>query len=230
MNGTSIQWYSRKGGGRRANCDASGTVIHENYVFAIVADGAETKGERPSEYIAHWIQLLLAGVAREAIVDEDAVIRQMKASHEMLRRSYPAEIASYGALLLDREGQRATMFCCGDCRIGLESSEQAEPVWLSPVHSLANWRGEDFTHQHLASPFRGMLTKSLNSRFFHNPEVLGAGYKAKDVWILATDGYWADHKMEMTLLSDVLDDTSCLRISFQKDILQLDTDCNNFYR
>jgi len=205
-------------------------VIHENYVFAIVADGAETKGERPSEYIGRWIQLLLTGLARESIVNEAAVIRQMKTSHEALRRSYPAERASYAALLLDREEQRAIMFCCGDCRIGLESSEQTEPAWLTPVHSLANWRGEKFTHEHLVSPLRCTLTKSLNSRLFQNPDVIEVGYQATDTWILATDGYWAEHKMEMNSLNDALDDTSYLRISFKERILQLDTDCNNFYR
>jgi hypothetical protein len=155
------------------------------------------------------------------------VLDRMEAEHKRIRHDFPAETACYAGFFVDFVNKAIWAFSCGDCRVGL--LQDGSPSWVTPVHSSANWRGEEFTLEHAQSSTRRIVTRTLNSKRFVRPEVIQMDYDPAALWILATDGYWIDRLM----LSDAalcLDDASFLQIHAGADGLTVESDCGNLYQ
>lgn len=223
-----IRWYSRKGQGRKQNCDVAGVIVKQNYLFAVVADAAENSGRASAEYVYTWIKQLIDNISISEEINQNIVLEKMQDAYLCIRQQFLKEKACYCALLIDFSKSDVIAYSCGDCRVGWQYGDECIR-WFSVVHSIANWKGEEFSEKHAASPNRHIVTKSLNAKRFNFPDMVGGTYKKNVSWILATDGYWVDHQMQAILSENLIDDSSVLNILVEESGSTIDSDCDNWY-
>ena len=226
-NKVSAQWFSKKGAARDRNSDACAVYSNENYCIAIIGDASET-GSYGREFVIKWMASVVDKVANEAVLNCEVILCIMKAAHQKLRFTFISSRACWSALFIDHQNEKTSTFSCGDCRIGKEI-ENGIIMWLTPVHTMANWSGEEFLQEHALSDCRHRVTRTLNSKRFVEPEIREFAYQAQAIWILATDGYWIEQKMESVPLESLQDDASYFRVSIAVANQYVDTDANNFY-
>nr|WP_314860758.1 hypothetical protein [uncultured Undibacterium sp.] len=227
-NQASAYWFSKKGAERNNNCDACALFSNEDYCLTIIGDASE-KSHQGREFVTKWMTSVVAKVANEKILNCEIIINIMKIVHQDLRLSFASSKACWSALFIDYINERTWTFSCGDCRIGQES-EDGTIKWLTPVHTLANWCGEEFLQKHASSDGRHQVTRTLNSKRFTDPEILEVSYAEQAIWILATDGYWIEQKMENVHPELLKDDASYFRVPNGVINQRVNTDADNFYQ
>lgn len=120
---------------------------------------------------------------------ERIVLGLLRLAHNDLCPKYPLGSASY--LVLLTQGSSATTIHEGDCCLGILNRDQ-RLKWEAAPHCLANWRG-DTSHDHIAvSAARKILSKCMSHRREHAPSIQSLTVEPDTVWILATDGFWAE--------------------------------------
>jgi hypothetical protein len=196
-------------------------------MLALIGDGSP-RGLHGAEYIEQWMRFIVDEVANADTPSCQLILNKMRQGQDAMRQHFPTERACYGALFIDHLTKAAWTFSCGDCRIGLQIAT-GEFKWITPVHSSANWRGEEFTSEHAMLECRHSVTRTLNSRRFDFPEVTKITYSASASWILATDGYWIEQQIRKIPISDLEDDASFLKISIGANGWLNDTDRKNWY-
>jgi len=226
----SIHWFSHKGQTREHNSDACAVLIKPSYILAIIGDASE-KGNQGSEYVMAWITSVVKTLSIEDGPSCGGILTVMKEIHQQLRlRScFSSARACWSALFIDHKNEKIWTFSCGDCRVGIED-EDGTIEWRTTVHSQANWKGEEFLPEHAKMPCRHQVTRSLNVKRFVDPDVTEIEYNPQGRWILATDGYWVEHKIEGTPIYNLRDDASFFRISFNKSKLHIESDSENYYQ
>ncbi len=179
------QWYSKQGAACAENRDACGIFESETYTFSIVMD-ASPCGERGIQFNACWISNVLGRMSPE-LPSATSVLSALQEGQKHLRTErFFAEKASYIAILLPREAQDAYVFYCGDCSLGVRSTE-GNIEWLTRPHTLVNAL-EEFGIDADASK-RHIVTRTLNAKRFQEPEVRVIPANVFGLWVLATDGY-----------------------------------------
>lgn len=223
-----IDWFSRKGQARKRNSDACAVLNKPSYFIAIIGDASE-KGLRGSDYVMSWMKSVVNQIPVEHVPSCDVILTVMKQVHLQLRPHFPSARASWGALFIDHKNEKIWMFSCGDCRVGIEDAE-GSIAWHTNVHSQANWTGEKFSSAHAGMPDRHHITRSLNAKRFVDPDVMEIEYAAQDHWILATDGYWVEHKIKGIPICNLQDDASFLRVAWSKKKRCVESDTENYYQ
>lgn len=227
-------WFSQQGSQRQHNHDAACLVVAHDYVFAMIVDAAE-KGSNGAGLARHWAQSIARHLLQLTdLPTPDQVVDSMRTAHQSLRDHYLCERAAYCAILLNTHGQQAWFFSCGDCRLGIKQSGKI--IWLSNVHTLANFNGEEFSDVHLSDPNRHTLTRCLKARSFTEPEVIQFDWpidpSKESSLCLCSDGYWAEHIEQGVNLEFLEDDASFLELSNFSTLIrmsQTNSDCDNFY-
>jgi len=216
-------WFSRRGQARAENRDVGGVCGGEQFTLALVVD-ATCRGPRGAAFARDWVHGVLSRAEAQARLGPDELVTMMRDAHRAIRTVYPAETASYLALLLDAERCEAWTLCCGDCRLG--QAARAGVRWLTPVHDLGGMaaclNGVGFD-----GAGRRTLTRCLRGRRFETPEVLRIE-GLEGAWMLATDGYWREHLADAVPLDQLNDDASCLRLGGDMPGERLDSDCDNW--
>jgi len=207
------QWVTRQGNERSTNNDAVGIVDTEAFFFTIIVDAAE-KGDKGSMLATYWAQTIAKSVSKITAPSTDTIIDLMKEKQAVLRHDFLHEIASYTAILYDKNNNEGHALVCGDCRLGLQQA--GDVTWLTNVQTLANADGIEFGPQHVKSQARHTLTRSLNAKRFTQPNIQKISLPKEAVWLLCTDGYWAEHLGEKKQWSSLADDASCLKIAHHK--------------
>jgi len=226
-------WFSRQGTQRQHNHDAASLVVAHDYVFAMIVDAAE-KGSDGAGLARYWTQTIALKLSELAgLPTHDQVMEVMRSAHLSLRDHYICERAAYCAILLHTQGQQAWFISCGDCRLGIK--QDAKITWLSNVHTLANFNGEEFSATHLSDPNRHTLTRCLKARSFTKPDVIQFDWPIDPSKVsslcLCSDGYWAEHIGHGVRLELLEDDASFLELSDFSTPLhvpQANSDCDNF--
>ncbi|RLA17929.1 MAG: hypothetical protein DRQ62_14410 [Gammaproteobacteria bacterium] len=207
------QWITRQGNERSTNNDAVGVVDTANYFFTIIVDAAE-KGDQGTTLAKYWAQAITQNVGNITTPTPDAIVELMQEKQQALRNQFLHEIASYTAILYDKNNNEGHAIISGDCRLGLQQA--GDITWLTNVQTLANADGSFFGPQHLKKESRHTLTRSLNAKRFTQPEVSTITLPEGAVWLLCTDGYWAEHLCENKRWDQLADDASCLKIAHHK--------------
>ena len=158
------------------------------------------------------------------------VITLLKALQKELRKEYLLNIASYLILLVPKGAAdiKAQVIHCGDCRLGTRLSD-GSIIWQTNVHTAANPEGLWFSENDCSKPDRHILTRSLNARRFHTPDVQQLSFSDATRWLLCTDGYWAEHLLAKKSWLKLEDDASCLKISKQKLTSTQNSDYQNLW-
>jgi serine/threonine protein phosphatase PrpC len=206
-----LHWFSQKGLSRKQNNDACSVFSSSSHILALIGDASE-RGLRGAEYIEQWMRFVVDAAANADTPTYQLVLQKMQQGQGILRQHFPTERACYGALFIDNHTKAAWAFSCGDCRVGLQMGN-GEFKWMTPVHSMANWRGNEFTAEHTILESRHSATRTLNSRRFELPEIVEVEYNSSATWVLATDGYWIEQQIQKIPISKLEDDASFLKIS-----------------
>ncbi|NIF71609.1 hypothetical protein F3J16_15645 [Burkholderia sp. Ap-962] len=187
MTGSRVswRWHSSQGARCIENRDACGIYQCSAYTLSVVMD-AFPRGKHGLPFNSAWMTRLLDGMKPElpAIADMLALLRQ--AQQQIRTMKYLAERASYLAALFPHGTREALAFHCGDCTLGIQSVD-GKTRWLTPTHTLADFHGQrgwtpNPTQRHI-------LTRTLNARRFHHPEITALTAPPAGTWIIATDGY-----------------------------------------
>lgn len=185
------RWHTRKGQTREVNQDAGGLYIGPRQMVAVVVDAAEL-GLFCAKYSRYWVKKILEAVQKYDFITYEVLIAEMHAIHATQSEvGFTVEIAAYAILVLDDENGSWAVNC-GDCRIG-NFMTPGKVEWLTPVHTAANFLGEEFTQSHAEMPRRHKITRKLRVRKFDTPALTQLDKIDSGCWLLGTDGYWINH-------------------------------------
>lgn len=223
-------WTSRQGNERGIYNDAALFIEREEYCFAMLVDAAQ-KGQPSSaftQFILKHMAAEIVEISSPAMPRSQTVIALLKALQKELRKEYLLNIASYLILLVPKgtAEPKAQVIHCGDCRLGTRLSD-GSIIWQTNVHTAANPEGFWFSDSDCSKPERHILTRSLNARRFHTPDVQQLSFSDTTHWLLCTDGYWAEHLLAKKSWLKLEDDASCLEISNQIFTSTQNSDCQN---
>ena len=223
-------WTSQQGNERRINNDAALFIEREEYCFAMLVDAAQ-KGQPDSaftQFILNHMAAEIVETSSPSMPHSRTVITLLKALQKKLRKEYLLNIASYLILLVPKRATdlKAQVIHCGDCRLGTRLGD-GSIVWQTNVHTAANPEGLWFSDDDCSKPERHILTRSLNARRFHTPDIQQLSFNDATHWLLCTDGYWAEHLLAKKSWLKLEDDASCLEISKQILISTQNSDCQN---
>lgn len=213
-------WFSRKGLCRADNRDYGGFLRKRNFILAIIVDASQ-KGQNGAGLAALIVNAVMDQASLVDNIDPHSVVEVLQVAHREARNDYLLETASYAISIHSSDGL-GWAISCGDCRVGVVSDGKTE--WISPVHSLANFKGEDFDGSHAQMPERHVLTRCWCSRRFERPDLVQFQLSGRSL-CLATDGYWLEHEWLNHPRPGLLDDASCLTIGVSG---KSDADCDNF--
>ncbi|MCE8023157.1 PP2C family protein-serine/threonine phosphatase [Billgrantia aerodenitrificans] len=203
-------WFSQQGRERARNSDAAAVSQQDQYLLAVLVDGAE-KGPRGAELARHWADVVLQVLAEASARSPAEVHARLKQEHAQLRHGFLRDIASYCMVSLDLKTLAAQIWHCGDCRVGLR--RHTEMRWLTTPHILAQQPGlppprsseEQDRHEQ-------QLTRCLNARHFRAPDYHVLSLQQGQVLLLSTDGYWQEHLEAGTPRHSLRDDASLLTL------------------
>ncbi|ATP43169.1 hypothetical protein CR511_03580 [Pseudomonas putida] len=221
-----IGWTSRQGRARLSNNDAAAFGRKDHHVLAMLVDAAE-KGDGQG-LARHWSRTVIDVALREAHqLSLAGLVGIMRAEQQRLREQYLHAIASYCCVLVDLQQQLLHIAHVGDCLVGIHRPAEAIN-WLSRPHNLqeqAIWQaGASGVEES-----RHLLTRSLNARRFHSPYCLTTDLPTDARLLLCSDGYWHEHLQSGTDLQRVNDDSSVLSLGYGEPIIELQSDCDNFW-
>jgi hypothetical protein len=222
-----LSWFSQKCGSHQENRDAGAVFQSASQIFALIGD-ASARGPHGAQYIRQWIDHVVSAAALMPLMDVPRILTSMKEGQVALREQFPSEMACYAALLIDHAEQSVHAFSCGDCCAGTLAPNHSIQL-LTPVHTMANWRGEPFAPEHALMPARHTVTRCLKSNRFIEPDIIALKYMPGVTWILSTDGYWIDHRINNIALKDLQDDASHIIMHANHQPLRVETDCDNWH-
>lgn len=218
-----FDWFSRRGRERLENRDFGGIVCGERFILALIVD-ASCRGPRGAAFARDWARGVLSRAAVHTRLGPAEIVTVMRAAHRAIRSAYPAETASYLALLLDADRREAWALCCGDCRLG--QGGKADYRWLTPVHDLGGMAA-CLSQASLDGAGGRTLTRCLRGRRYEPPELVRIECM-EGPWMLATDGYWFEHLAETVPVDGLEDDASCLRLGGEALGSECDSDSENW--
>lgn len=179
------QWRSKQGSACVENRDACGVFETDTYTFFVVVD-TSPRGERGTQFNACWISQVLDYMGPE-LPSKAFVLSALLAAQKHLRTEhFFTERASYIAILLPRDTQDIYVFSCGDCSLGVQTSD-GSIEWLTRPHTLN--RALEELGVDTETSKRHIVTRTLNARRFEAPEVCVIPSNPSGLWVLATDGY-----------------------------------------
>lgn len=171
-----------------------GAAQNANAWMYVIADGTSKPGS--GELAQSLTEYLVDAFSRadpSHIASIDAAVETTHVFLNQARREicpkYPLASASYLVLLV--VDAMAASIHEGDCCLGFLSQEQSLE-WLSDPHCVANWRGGLAHDLIAASSARKNLFKCMSHRRPHEPSVQSIPITPDAIWILATDGFWAE--------------------------------------
>lgn len=238
-----ISWTSKKGLQRKFNNDAGAVGYCENYLIVVIVDAAEryVGSQRLSGLNAqrkrlaqHWADtILFNAVVTKTFLCEKKLLSLLYEEQKKLRHYFLHDIASYGLLLLDTKSGELRWWFTGDCRMGIQSA-LGEIRWLNAPHRLDNFSlakavPEKSIMVEEQQAARNTLTRSLNAKRFYFPEQVNSELLENEFLLLATDGYWYEHKQQAKSLESLDDDVSLFAISSGKKSLKSDADTSNLF-
>jgi serine/threonine protein phosphatase PrpC len=192
---------SRKGTHRAENRDFSGWAHNAGAQLYVIADGTSKpgSGQLAKAMIQHVLDAFAHAQPTEVCSLDEALkltLTSFNDVHSNLCPDFPFASTSYLALLV--LGQTAITIHAGDCCLG--HLEKNQPVtWLSSPHCGPNWKG-DLSHSLIASsPARKQLLNCMSHRRSHEPRVQSLPVTPDTLWVLATDGFWAELSPESQL-------------------------------
>ena len=227
-----VSWNSRKGRQRQSNNDAASIAIGENQVVAVLVDAAESRqpGSNQAKELAHYWSQFLAQAAMSLAFPIDAIQlgKLMRQEQATLRHRYLHEIASYCLVVINLDSGQYQVFHCGDTLAGITVSPDAidSVQWLHPPHTLTQQYaviGTTPVTQCVNSESGSnspVLTRCLNSRRFHCPDMLHGALDLELTMVIASDGCW-DKNTD--------DDSSVILIRSGQQSVQSDSDCDNLF-
>lgn len=221
------QWNSRKGNKRQSNNDAVAVINGKTFFFAILVDAVE-KSDKSNQFACYWAKTIANAVlSREKCPSVEQLLNIMRNTQKLLRHQFLNETASYIALIYNKSTQKTQAFVCGDCRLGLVSSEIK---WLTKTHTLLTAFDDSLGDVKKDLITRHTLTHTLNAKRFIQPEIVSINSFQNEQWLLCSDGYWAEHLDENIPWEQLQDDSSCLTISMNKlSTQQNSSDCENYF-
>lgn len=221
------RWNSRKGNERESNNDAVAVINGKTFFFAILVDAVE-KSDKSNQFACYWAETIASSVlSAGACPSTDDLLNIMRNTQKQLRHQFLHETASYIALIYNKDTQESQVLVCGDCRLGLVSSDTK---WLTKTHTLLTVFDDSLGDVKKDLVTRHTLTHSLNAKRFVQPEIITVDDPKDGHWVLCTDGYWAEYIEEETAWEQLRDDASCLIISMSELPNQLSSsDCNNCF-
>lgn len=203
-------WFSQQGHERVRNSDAAAVGQIDQYLLAVLVDGAE-KGPRGAELARHWADTALQVLAEAAALPATMVNARLKQEQTKLRCGFLRDIASYCMVSVDLDTLVTQIWHCGDCRVGLRHPTEAR--WLTTPHILANQPGLPFTRLPVEQQRRQQgLTRSLNAKRFCPPEQQTCSLQQGQALLLSSDGYWQEPLETNTLQYRRRDDASLLTL------------------
>lgn len=183
-------WVSKAGIVRNENQDYAGILLHDEFLFAVIADGVSSK-EKSGELAAKFTTVL---VDRAATLDRpptgDEVAQWvLDAFHQFRRRETVLASVAFLAACFSHEQINFTVHA-GDCRIGVRN-EHDQVEWKTPVHSLATAIKQLDDNDLRSHPARNQLTRTFGNKRFKEPEIIQLNHEYVGGAALATDGFWA---------------------------------------
>lgn len=221
------KWSTRKGRARKENLDTGGVYIGSSQIIAVLVDAAE-RGLKGAEYSKYWVNKILVAVQKYDVITYDLLITEMKSIHgDQSIAGFVLEMAAYAVLVIDNvNGSWAIN--CGDCRIG-SLTEQDGMVWLTPVHTMANFSGEEFSHSHADMPGRHRITRRLRLSRFDSPELTKFDKKEPCCWLLGTDGYWVNQSFRTENNEAYGDEDDASLLILDPSQMKMMQGCENFF-
>ena len=187
-------WQSRRGNARSINCDGGVVSISRNCMVAAIFDGVG-QTQPVQSYVQFWMRYFAKAALRLARFSVQMFRHFIEQGQYLGRASgYFWETLAYAAIVFDFEAHKAWAISCGDCRVGGLCSDGTID-WLTPVHTGANAFGEPFERENARLNQRHLLTKSLNTRRFCEPAILDIEISQAESAVLATDGFWLEHRL-----------------------------------
>lgn len=227
-----VSWNSRQGRQRQSNNDAATVAIGEHQLVAVLVDAAESRqsgGNQAKELAHYWSQFLAQAAMCIAFpVDANQLNKLIRQEQATMRHHYLHEIASYCLAIIKPDSGQYQVFHCGDTLAGTTVSPEAFDgvQWLHQPHTLtqqyAAIRSSPVT-QCVNGEFGStspVLTRCLNSRRFHCPDMLHGTLDAEFSMVIASDGYW-DKNTD--------DDSSVILIRSGQQSVQSNSDCDNLF-
>lgn len=240
--GIEVKWRSQKGNRTQDNRDYCGVAIRPEATLCLVVDGATTgsNGGELAQTFSH--ELVDWFVSADVIISAETIIGAIGSIHKNISRQFPFDSASYVIVLIQDEGPFLILHA-GDCLIGHCDEENNSVQWLIKPHTLANAIKDMSVALILKSPARHVLTRSFRPKVFITPQISEIGMNIGDLFVVATDGYWADlgSEEQIDFMEDrdiatmgESDDQSVLRLrvlGHQIDTQSLtdENNLNNFY-
>ncbi|WP_422133099.1 hypothetical protein [Endozoicomonas sp. ALD040] len=139
------------------------------------------KGQPGNAFTQFILNHMVAGIVEidsPSMPHSQTVITLLRALQKELRKKYLLNIASYLILLVPKGTAKlkAQVIHCGDCRLGTRHDD-GNIICQTSVHTDANSEGLWFSESSCSKPERHILTRSLNARHFHTPEMMQAVLK-----------------------------------------------------
>jgi serine/threonine protein phosphatase PrpC len=217
-----VQWLTLKGQHTSDNRDCFGTAERDGECLYIVADGSSST-PRGGEFANAFISSVVNSFEQSYSSISQKLLEGLVAdAHELLKRDFPADAASFLIAAYSPAGMLYTMHA-GDCRLGRINSS-GEIHWLSPVHTLATAicsLSEKDLKEH---PDRHILTRCFKGKRLVKSEFHTFSLYARDELVIATDGFWAEaalqqQKMVLTSSCEGMfkDDVSALFLTRTKN-------------
>ncbi len=216
--------------------------LRSDAALSIVLDGSTSgpKGGELAQKIAH--ELIDWFVAANEEMTAQLIIEIMQNIHNSLSRQFPFDSASYVIAFIQDENPILVLHA-GDCLLGQYHVKNNQVGWLTKPHTLANATKDMSVVSLTESPARHRLTRSFRSKEFMVPEVSEIEIQTGDSFVVATDGFWAELKLEEQCefmevheipMTDEGDDRSALCIRTLDDqvgieVLTGDDSPDNFY-
>ncbi|AZF13655.1 MULTISPECIES: protein phosphatase 2C family protein [unclassified Pseudomonas] len=189
---------SRQGTDRIENRDVSGSAHNAGAYLYVIADGTSKpkSGELASALSHHLLECFRHAQPVVVSCPEHAltlVLTSLDEVHSNICPDFPLASTSYLVLLV--VGHTAISIHAGDCCLGhLEKSQCLN--WVSSPHCGPNWKG-DLSHSFIAnSPARKTLLNCMSHRRAHEPHIQSVQIAQDTLWIMATDGFWAELSAE----------------------------------
>lgn len=192
---------SQQGTDRAENRDVSGSAHNAGAHLYVIADGTAKPGSAElAQALSDDLLGCFSNAAPSIATSPDSalelVLDSLKQVQSNLCPDFPFASTSYLALLV--LGQTAITIHAGDCCLGYLDNDQ-RMTWLNAPHCGPNWQG-DLSHTFIASsPARKRLFNCMSYRRPHEPAVQFIQVTPDTMWILATDGFWAELTVEHQL-------------------------------
>ncbi|TVP61268.1 MAG: hypothetical protein EA349_00460 [Halomonadaceae bacterium] len=220
-----IDWYSQKGQSRERNCDAASYCETSHGLAIGLVDASERQASQ--QFAHHWAKTIVSAAVSSGFDLGGALITAaLKEAQAGLRETFLHQIASYSLVVINRKSGAGAVLSVGDCLVGVSGTNKPSKSgtnWLNTPHTAEAQLQSHGLADAVLPGAQHLLTRSINARRFHEPDIhsfrICNGYKL----ILATDGYWREYGGDAAVdLKQLQDDASYLALTWGESPLELE--------